>query len=242
LELDPNSSEAWEILGYIKWYAFDWAGAEQDFRQAVALDPNHASSIFALGYLHAAEGRLDEALREGEISQQLEPTENSLSMILEMRGEHKRAIELLQRMVVLHPTDSGNHMLLARNYAETGRYEEVVQELERALTLMGAPEIAAEVHRGFAVSGYRGAMREYAKNLENYYAADKGFFPESLAYAHLASGDTDGAFYWLEQAYEHREKVGFEGGLMVIKEDHLFDSIRSDPRFKDLVRRVGLTP
>ena len=242
LELDPNSSEAWEILGFIKWYAFDWAGAEQDFRRAVALNPNHASSIFALGYLHAAEGRLDEALREGEISQQLEPTENALSMILEMRGEHKRAIELLQRMVVLHPTDSGNHMLLARNYAETGRYEEAVQELERALTLMGAPEIAAEVHRGFAVSGYRGAMREYAKNLENYYAADKGFFPESLAYAHLASGDTDGAFYWLEQAYEHREKVGFEGGLMVIKEDRLFDSIRSDPRFKDLVRRVGLTP
>jgi eukaryotic-like serine/threonine-protein kinase len=242
LELDPNSPEAWEILGFIKWYAFDWAGAEQDFRQAVALNPNSASSIFELGYLHAAEGRLDEALREGEISQQLEPTENALSMILEMRGEHKRAIELLQRMVVLHPTDSGNHILLFRNYAEIGMLNEATQELERGWTLMGAPEIAADVHRGFAVSGYGGAMREYAKALEAAQAAEKAFAPGALAEAYTALGDKDRAFYWLEQAYEHRENVSLDGGLILIKEDRLLDPLRNDPRFAELLRRVGLPP
>jgi eukaryotic-like serine/threonine-protein kinase len=242
LELDPNSSEARKILGFIKWNAFDWAGAEQDFRRAVALNPNHASSIFALGYLHAAEGRLDEALREGEISQQLDPTENDLSLILEMRGEHKRAIELLQRMVVLHPTDSGNHMLLSRNYAETGMYEEAAQELETSWTLMGAPEIAAAVHRGFAVSGYRGAMSEYAKAVEALQAAKKVFFPGGLAEIYTAVGDKDRAFYWLEQAYEHREDVSLDGGLTTIKEDRLLDPLRTDPRFADLLRRVGLPP
>lgn len=242
LELDPNSSEAWEILGYIKWFAFDWAGAEQDFRRAVAVNPNRASSIFSLGYLHAAEGRLDEALREGEISHQLDPTENDLSLILEMRGEHKRAIELLQRMVVLHPTDSGNHAILFRNYVETGMYEEAAQELEKSWTLMGAPEIAADVHRGFAASGYQGAMSEYAKALEAMQAGKKGFAPGTLAEVYTALGDKDRAFYWLEQAYEHHEDVSLDEGLRFIKEDRLLDPLRTDPRFGNLLRRVGLPP
>jgi Flp pilus assembly protein TadD len=242
LELDPNSSEAWKILGFIKWYAFDWAGAEQDFRRAVALNPNRASSHTALGLLLAGIGRLDEALREGEISQQLDPTENDLSMILEMRGEHKRAIELLQRMVVLHPTDSGNHILLWRNYAEIGMLTEATQELEKGWTLMGAPEIAADVHRGFAASGYPGAMREYAKALEAAQEAKKAFAPGTLAEVYTALGDKDRAFYWLEQAYEHRENCSLDGGLTGIKADSLLDPLRNDPRFADLLRRIGLPP
>lgn len=242
LELDPNSSEAWEILGFIKWRAFDWAGAEQDFRRAVALSPNRASPIDELGLFHAATGRLDEALREAEIAQELDPNEDHLSIVLEMRGEHKRAIELLQRMVVLHPTDNGNHIFLFRIYAEIGMFKEATQELETGLTLMGAPDVAADVHRGFAASGYQGAMREYAKALENFQAANKVFVPDALAHAYLASGDKDRAFYWLEQAYEHRENFGMGWGLMMIKEDRLFDPLRNDPRFADLLRRVGLPP
>jgi len=242
LELDPKSSEAWEILAFIKWNTFDWAGAEQDFRRAVALSPNRATSIDDLGVLHAAMGRLDEALREGETAQELDPNEDHLSTVLEMRGEHKRAIELLQRMVVLHPTVSGNHILLWRNYAEIGMLEEATQELETGLTLMGVPDVPADVRRGFALSGYRGAMRELAKALEAAHAANKGFFPNNLAIAYAALGDKDRAFYWLEQAYEHRENVGLDVGLTEIKEDHMFDALRDDPRFADLLRRIGLPP
>jgi TolB-like protein/DNA-binding winged helix-turn-helix (wHTH) protein/Flp pilus assembly protein TadD len=240
LVLDANSSEPWGILGKMKWHDLDWEGAEQDFRRAVALNPNRASSLYGLGILHAAMGRLDEALKEGEISQGLDPNEERLSHILEMRGEHKRAIELLQRMVELHPNDSAGPYLLFRNHAEIGMYKEAVQELERALTLWGFPESAADVHRGFVASGYRGAMREYAKMLENLYAANKVFAPENMAYAHLASGDKDRTFYWLEQAYLHRDVVSTDWGLMIIKEDRLFDPLRTDPRFADLLRRMNL--
>jgi eukaryotic-like serine/threonine-protein kinase len=239
LELDSNSSDAWEILGFTKWRAFDWAGAEQDFRRGVALSPNHDSSI---SLFLAATGRLDEALREAEIAQELDPNEDHLSIVLEMRGEHKRAIEFLQRMVVLHPTDNGNHIFLFRNYAEIGMFKEATQELETGLTLLGAPEVAADVHRGFAASGYQGAMREYAKALENFQAVNNVFVSDGLAYAYLALGDKDRAFYWLEQAYEHRENFGMGWGLMIIKEDRLFDPLRNDPRFADLLRRVGLPP
>jgi tetratricopeptide (TPR) repeat protein len=195
-----------------------------------------------LGVFLASVGRLDEALRVGEISQQLNPNEDSLSVILEMRGDHTRAIALLQRMVVLHPTDSGNHYGLFRNYAETGMLQQAAQELERTMVLMGVPGIAADVHRGFAVSGYRGAMREYAKALEATQSAKKVFAPENLAVAYTALGDKGRAFYWLEQAYEHRENVGIDWGLMIIKEDRMLDPLRTDPRFADLLRRVGLPP
>lgn len=242
MALDPNSAEAWDILGHIKWIELDWVGAEQDQRRAIALSPNRASCVCELGLFLAAMGRLDEGLREAEIEQELYPTEDSVSIVLEMRGEHNHAIEVLQRAAALHPTDSAKHYSLFRNYAEIVKYKEAMQELESAWTLMGTPEIAAHVRRGFAAAGYRGAMREYAATLEARQAAHEGFFPENLAVAYTAVGDKDRAFYWLEQAYEHRESVSLDWGLMIVKEDHMLDALHSDPRFHDLLRRVGLAP
>jgi TolB-like protein/DNA-binding winged helix-turn-helix (wHTH) protein/Tfp pilus assembly protein PilF len=242
LALDPNSAEAWDILGHIKWIELDWVGAERDQRRVIALSPNRDSCVCELGLFLTATGRLDEGWREAEIEQELNPSEDSVSIALEMRGDHNRAIEVLQRAAVLHPTDSAKHYSLFRNYAETGKYKEAAQELESALTLMGTPEIAANVRRGFAAAGYRGAMREYAATLEARQAAHEGFFPENLAVAYTAVGDKDRAFYWLEQAYEHRESVSLDWGLMIVKEDHMLDALHSDPRFNELLRRVGLTP
>ena len=157
-----------------------------------------------------------------------------------MRGEHDRAINRLKRMAVLHPMESSYHYILFRNYAETGRQKEAVEELERDLALKGAPDMAAAVHRAFATAGYKGAMREYASAMEAMQRANQGFFPESLASAYAALGDKDRAFNWLEQAYQQREKVSLDWGLMILKEDRMLDPLRSDPRFKDLLRRVGL--
>lgn len=75
-----------------------------------------------------------------------------------MRGEHDRALSRLKRMAVLHPTDSTYHYIQFRNYGETGRQKEAIQELERDVTLKGAPEMAAAVRRGFRTAGYKGAM------------------------------------------------------------------------------------
>ena len=242
LELDPNAAEAWDILGHIKWIELDWAGAEQDMRHVIALSPNRSSCACELSLLLAVTGRLDEGWREAEIEQELNPNEGEPHILLEMRGEHDRAINALKRMTMLHPTDSSYHYDLFRNYAETGRQKEAIQELERELTLKGAPDIAAAVHRGFTTGGYKGAMRQYASAMEAMQRAGQGFFPEGLATAYTALGDKDRAFYWLEQAHQQREKVSLDWGLMIIKEDRMLDPLRSDPRFKDLLYRIGLTP
>lgn len=240
LELDPNSAEAWDILGHIKWIELDWAGAEQDMRRAIALSPNRSSCACELELLFAVTGRMDEGWREAELQQELNPNGDALYILLEMRGQHDRAINRLRRMTLLHPTESSYHYDLFRNYAETGRQKEAVQELETEQTLKGAPDIAAAVRRGFAAAGYKGAMREYASALEAMQRANQGFFPEALATAYAALGDKDRAFYCLEQANQQREKVSLDWGLMILKEDRMLDPLRSDPRFKDLLRRVGL--
>ena len=119
-------------------------------------------------------------------------------------------------------------------------YQEAVQHLERTLTLAGLPEVAGNVHHAFAVSGYMGAMREYAKELEHLQATKRMLLPVNLAGVYTILGDRDRAFYWLEQAYKHGPGIGIP--LWMMKSYVALEPLHSDPRFKNLVRRIGLPP
>jgi len=239
LALDPNSSEALEILASLRWFDFEWSGAEQQFRQAIRLNPSNASAHDYLGTLLGATGHLDEALREGMLAQELDPNANHLSVILCMRGEYDDAIVMLREMAKSHPEDGLTHYDLYRALAQKGAYEEAVEELAKTMDLFGS-EFGSKLRHAFATSGYSGAMRKFAEELEGLQTAHRGFFPENLAVAYAALGDKDRAFYWLGQAYEHREMVSHDFGLTILKVDPLLASLRSDSRFRDLLRRVGL--
>jgi TolB-like protein/DNA-binding winged helix-turn-helix (wHTH) protein len=239
--LDPNSSDALIILGEISWtHDFDWPGAEKEYRQAVALNPNSASAHEGLGFFLGAMGRLDEGLHEATLAQQLDPNEAHLDEILQWRGEYDRAIELDQKAAGIHPGEFTYHYELYRDYAAKGAHQQAVDELVRAMNLWGWSNLGSNLHRAFMVSGYSGTMKEWARALEKMQAAKQGFFPENLAAAYAAIGDKDRAFYWLEQGYEHRDLVSHDWGLTILKVDPLLAPLRSDPRFGDLLRRVGL--
>ena len=242
LALDPSSSDGLRILAGIKWNDFDWSGGEQEYRQAVALNPNSASAHDYFSPFLAAMGRLDEALREGLLAQELDPSEDHLSNILCMRGEYDRAIELLQRIAANHPDDGMAHYNLYRAYVQQGAHKEAVEELVKAANLFGMSDLASDVRRAFAAFGWQGAMRQFAKDMERLQAAGQMFVPENLAVAYVALGDKDRAFYWLEQGYDHRELASHDWGVMILKVDPLLAPLRSDPRFKDLLRRMGLPP
>jgi hypothetical protein len=130
-------------------------------------------------------------------------------------------------------------IFLFNNYYKKGLQKEAMQEMAACWRLFGHTEGAARIERALSVSGPRAAVQEWAKGLEELQAAHKIFLPGNLVVAYTILGDKDRAFYWLEQAYEHREMVSADGGDFFLGSEPMYDPLRSDPRFKDLMRRVG---
>jgi serine/threonine protein kinase/tetratricopeptide (TPR) repeat protein len=242
--LDPSSSEAHGYLGGVKRQAWDWAGAEQEYRRAIALSANNCEAHEALGNLLDATGRLDEGWREQQIAQELDPDHDHLSEGLVVRRQYDRVIAQLQMMLKSDPDDGYAHYMLYRVYLKKGIYREAIQQLERTLILFGYPQVAAQVHRAFAVSGHRAAIREFAKALEHLMATGQAFLPVNIAANYAILGDKARAFYWLEQAYARHDigRSSTDIGMYSLKTDFQFDPIRSDPRFTDLLGRIGLPP
>jgi hypothetical protein len=119
-------------------------------------------------------------------------------------------------------------------------YKEAMEEFEKAATLWGLAEGAPRVHDAFAASGPLGAIQQWAVEFERLQTTKQGFLPGNLAKFYAILGDKDRAFYWLEQGFEQREVVGQDGGAFPLKGNPLYDSLRSDPRYKELLRRIRL--
>jgi TolB-like protein/DNA-binding winged helix-turn-helix (wHTH) protein len=242
--LEPNSSDAHDTLGDIKYMAWNWPGAEGEFRRAIALNANNANAHHGLGQLLDDVGRLDEGWREYQIAQELDPNHDHLSFALQWRGQYDGAIAIIQMMLKRYPDDGYLHVMLYRLYVNKGMHKEAIEELEKTYTLFGFPDVAARIHHAFVVSGYRGALRQYARELEYLAATKQLLIPVNLAEVYATLGDKDRAFYWLEQAYSHRDilAAGTDYNLGELNGVYMLNPIRSDPRFKDLLRRVGLPP
>ena len=207
---------------------------------AAKINPNNASAHQDLGEFLDAMGRLDEGLKECQIAQQLDPNHDHLSGALYDRREFDRSNEVLLIMLRNDPDNVVLHHNLYLGYEAKGMYKEAVQHLERTLTLVGFREEAVNLHHAFAISGYRGAMREYAKEAEHLHATMQIFVPVNLAGVYTILGNKDRAFYWLEQAYKHSPGTGIP--LWMMKSYVALEPLHSDPRFKDLVHRIGLPP
>jgi TolB-like protein/DNA-binding winged helix-turn-helix (wHTH) protein len=240
--LDPSSSEARTEVALTKWEDWDWSGAEKEYRMAITLNPNNAFAHDQLGDCLDAMGRLVEGWKEKEIAQQLDPNQDHLSGPLYRRGDYDRSIELLQKWLETRPEDGYAHYFLSWDYAQKGMYREWVEELGQGMALIGFPEVAPRLRRAFGTSGYTGAMRQWASELERMAANKKGYFPGVLAQAYASLGDKDRAFYWLEQGVDHHHLASADNVLQWAKVDPMLAPLRPDPRYKDLLRRMRLPP
>jgi serine/threonine protein kinase/tetratricopeptide (TPR) repeat protein len=239
LALDPNLAEAHASLGWAEFHDWDWAAAEKEFSRALELKPSYAIAHSWYGEYWMALGRYDQALTELNRARELDPlspiTNLDLALRLYYSRQYPQALQQCGKTLAADSLFVPAHLCLGRAYEQTGAAARAVDEFQKALELSegGTDELAA-LGQAYAVS-HRDA--EARKILEQLIDRSQQTYvqPVWMAVISLGLGDREQAFMWLQKAYQDRS-----AWLVNLKADPWFDPIRSDPRFVDLVRRVGL--
>lgn len=244
LALDETLAETYNPLAAVKLYYYrDWPAAERYFRRGIELDPNFAEVRVHYAMCLVLFGRGEEALAEVQRAIELEPLSLRFSYfrgrILFSMRQYDRAIDQLRKALELDPNFAPAHELLGDAYEQKGMHREAVVEWGKALILSGAGEQASGLERTYAASGFEAAVRALAQQrLEKLNERMKrGEYVPAREYVtnYLRLGDKEQAFAWLHKAVQ--EQYSF---VLAIKVNPIYDKLRSDPRFADLVRRVGL--
>ena len=240
LEIDDTLGEAHTSLALVKeHFEWDWTGAEAEFRRAIDLNPNSATAHLWYGDYLANMGRQDEGLRETKKAQELDPlsliTNTTLGWQLYLAHRSDQAIEQLRKVLDIDAKFTPARRRLEEVYAQTGKLKEAVEERERLIALSGSPELAASIAEDFAKFGYKGVQQSWLDGLTE--ISKHGYVSSySIAEGYMRLGQKDKAVEWLEKAYEEHDS-----GLVSIAVEPMFDSVRSDPHFKDIVRRMKLS-
>jgi len=240
IEIDELLAEPHVSLGHVKFfYDRDWAGAEREFKRAIELNPNYpiAHHWYAI-FLSTVPNRIPEALVEIRRAQELDPASLPINAwygrILGVSGQLDQAIEQLKKTVELDRTFVIAHYRLGQAYAEKQMFNEAIDEFNTVLKLSDGKTLGLTgLAYGYAVAGRR---QEAEKTLNELLELSKHRYvsPGQIAIIYIALGEKDKAFERLEDAY----KV-YDLNIMRLKERR-FDPLRSDPRFDDLVKRVGI--
>jgi TolB-like protein/DNA-binding winged helix-turn-helix (wHTH) protein len=233
LELDDSLAEAHHAMASVLRFDLDFAGAKREYQRAIQLAPSDpdAHSEYA-NFLASVEGRTQDAMAEYELAQNLDPKNDRMAEAFYLARQFDRAIELYQSQAQSRPGDLGVHLSLANIYALTGRRAESLSEWRRLAEILEYKSMSAAIARAQKSGGYKEALRVLAHELE--VASQTSYVPFSIiASIYGYSGDRDQAFVWLNKAYDARDGVD-------CLRDPIWDPLRSDPRFKDLVQRVGL--
>ena len=240
LELDETLAEPHATLAFIHtWYDWDWSGAEREAKRAIELNPNWSFGHIAYAQMLSVTGRSQEAIAEGVRAVELDP----LSLIINaLNGYHlhlarrdDEAIARLKKTVELDSNFWIAHQFLGMAYVEKKMYPEAISEFSQAVKLSGgnseplALNGYASVLSGDTAKG-RAVLQEL-KSLES----QRYVPPSNLALLSYVLGEKDEAFSWLEKAYQDRDIR-----LCRLKVDSKWDSMRSEPRFVEILKRIGL--
>lgn len=236
LELDEALAEAHASLAWLDWW--DWAGAEREFKRALELNPNDATARQWHAEYLAALGRFDEAIAEIRRALHIDPTSLTINAIAGqtywVARRYDEAIEQCQKTLELDPNFFLGHHFLAGAYAEKGRYEEALAAAKKAKELEDNPITLYLIGYIYATSGSRAEAEQVQRELIG--ISKRKYVPSyNVAGLYATLGEREAAFAWLEKAVNAQEEH-----LIWLKVDPHLDPLRSDPRFADLLRRVGL--
>ncbi len=238
LEIDPELGEAHASLAHVRLHAWDWDGLDADFRRALELSPGHAIAHYWYAEYLMAMGRTDEAIAKVRTARDMDPLSAvlnaSLGMILYLARRFDESAAALRRALEDNPNHFLLHFRLGLVSLQLQDHAGGVKEMERAVELSGgSTESRAGLAQAYAAAGRRGAMDRVIDGLTRE-APQRYVSPYNLARAYAVAGDAVGVFSWLERAYSERNP-----DLIELRNEPVFDGVRGDARFADLLRRVG---
>ena len=240
LEIDQTLAEAHTSLAHVRLH-YDWdvTEAERGFNRAIESNPNYATAHHWRAEYFAATGRLDKAVDEDKRALELEPLSliinSGMGCFLYWARRYDEAIAQIKKALEMDPHFTAAHFFIGLAYLQMEMYEEAIAEFQQAVTLSGDnPFMIASLARAYAASGKQSKAQKIIETLTDK-AKREYVSPLDVAIVYAGMGAKAQAFEWLEKAYKERSAwlvfIGIEPGL---------DSLRSDSRFTELLRRIGL--
>jgi tetratricopeptide (TPR) repeat protein len=238
LELDPELVEAHVLLANMAQEHWRWAEAEAEYRRALELSPNNAAAYSAFAYWLVSQGRTEEAVTTCRRARELDPLATSgsdLAWMLFYARRYDNAVQELRSVLAVTPDDAFALWILGFALIANHHSQEAVLELEKGVAASDrSPAIVGLLAHAYAQVGRRADALRLLEELKR--RKQTGYVPAAaFVKAYLGLGEYDRAFFWLEEAYKEQSNL-----LQFLKVHPIFDPIRGDPRFADLVRRVGL--
>jgi TolB-like protein/DNA-binding winged helix-turn-helix (wHTH) protein/Tfp pilus assembly protein PilF len=238
LELDPELADGHALLAGVYQKHWQWADAEAEYKRALELNPNDSAAYLGYASWLMCQGRMDEALSGSRRARELDPlgvTGVNTGLILFMARRYDEAIRELRSVIAVHPDQASAIWLLGFALTANHKPEEAIPLLERAASGSAqSPGVIGGLVRANAEAGRRADALRWLNELKR--RQKTGYVPAAaFVDAYLALGERDQAFAWFDRAY--REQADF---LQWLKVHPFFDPVRDDPRFKDLLHRVGL--
>jgi TolB-like protein/DNA-binding winged helix-turn-helix (wHTH) protein/Tfp pilus assembly protein PilF len=238
LELDPGLAEPHALLAYMYQKHWQWADAEAEYKRALDLNPNDVSAHLGFATWLVCQGRTEEALAWSRRARELDPlgvTGLSNGWILFHSRRYNEAIRELRSVRAVHPDFATVHWFLGMTLIANGQSEEAIPVLEKAVSLTrGSPAVVGTLIRAQAHAGRRTEALRLVGDLKR--RQQTTYVPaNALVDAYLGLGDRDQAFAWLDRAFDEQANT-----LQYLRVHPDLDPLRGDPRFTNLLRRVGL--
>lgn len=242
LAIDDSLAEAHTSLAFVYWhYDWNWPAAEREFQRAIQLNPSYPTAHHWYAFYLVSQGRLDEAVAQIRLAQQTDPLSliinTDAAQILFFARKYPQSIEQAKQVLDMDPEFSLARLILVWNYLTQHQYGPALEEAKKGISVPGVgPYMDVNLAVVYVLSGHRAQARAMLRRLTAVSEGARGeSIPIGIAQAYAALGDKDQAFVWLEKDFQHRD-----GGLTLIKVFPFLGSLHEDPRFRDLVRRIGL--
>jgi serine/threonine-protein kinase len=241
LLLDPDLADAHSTLGTVRMYAdWDWTGAEAEFKRAIALNPSYATARHWYGLYLAFRGQTGEARQELERARELDPLSSiiqlNLAWVQFVAGHTDTLIAASQKELASDSSFWDAHWDLGTAYVQQGEMEKGIAELEKAVEL-SHNSAATLSSLGYALgrAGRRPEAEQVLRELHQR-SQHEPVAAEEIAMVYIGLGDSNHALLWLEQAYRDHSK-----GLVMLKADPWYHGLAAEPRYQELLRKVGLS-